>query len=107
MALVPLTATAASTFGEFLKTVVDAGGKAHLTTFARLGVTNSPSVRDSFPVLLAHGVPEEVLLAILAGAASGAAEVRCAGAPALHPGIHGRGARSYGAEPPGRDDGGD
>ncbi|CAE7612791.1 unnamed protein product [Symbiodinium sp. KB8] len=66
MALVPLTATAASTFGEFLKTVVDAGGKAHLTTFARLGVTNSPSVRDSFPVLLAHGVPEEVLLAILA-----------------------------------------
>ena len=60
MALVPLTTTAASTFGEFLKTVVDAGGKAHLTTF------NSPSVRDSFPVLLTHGVPEEVLLAILA-----------------------------------------
>ena len=66
MALVPTTTTAGSTFGEFLKVVADAGGKAHLVTFARLGVTSSPAVRDSFPVLLAHGVPEEVLLAILA-----------------------------------------
>ena len=46
--------------------VAEAGGKAHLATFARLEVTSSPAVRDSFPVLLAHGVPEEVLLAILA-----------------------------------------
>ena len=66
MALVPTTTTAGSTFGEFLKVVAEAGGKAHLATFARLGVTSSPAVRDSFPVLLAHGVPEEVLLAILA-----------------------------------------
>ncbi|CAE7266077.1 unnamed protein product [Symbiodinium microadriaticum] len=69
MALVPVTTTGGSTFGDFLKVVADAGGTAHLATFARLGVTNSPdspAVRDSFPVLLDHGVPETVLLAILA-----------------------------------------
>ncbi|CAE7845005.1 unnamed protein product, partial [Symbiodinium necroappetens] len=66
MALVPVTTTGGSTFGDFLKVVADAGGTAHLATFARLGVTNSPAVRESFPVLLDHGVPETVLLAILA-----------------------------------------
>ncbi|CAE7863082.1 eIF3-S7, partial [Symbiodinium necroappetens] len=66
MAWVPVTTTAGANFGDFLKVVAEAGGTAHLTTFARLGVTNTPAVRESFPVLLDHGVPETVLLAILA-----------------------------------------
>ena len=48
------------------KLVAEAGGTAHLATFARLGVVNTPAVRESFPVLLDHGVPEAVLVAILA-----------------------------------------
>ena len=66
MALVPTTTPRHGTVSEFLKLVAEAGGTAHLATFARLGVVNTPAVRDSFPVLLDHGVPEAVLVAILA-----------------------------------------
>ena len=66
MALVPTTTPGRGTVSEFLKLVAEAGGTAHLATFARLGVVNTPAVRESFPVLLDHGVPEAVLVAILA-----------------------------------------
>ena len=46
--------------------VVAAGGSAHVVTFARLGAINAPAVRDHFPRLLESGVPETVLLHILA-----------------------------------------
>ena len=66
VALVPTTTPSNGTVSEFLKLVAEAGGTAHLATFARLGVVNTPAVRESFPVLLNHGVPEAVLVAILA-----------------------------------------
>ena len=66
MALVPTTTPRHGTVSEFLKLVAEAGGTANLATFARLGVVNTPAVRESFPVLLDHGVPEAVLVAILA-----------------------------------------
>ena len=67
MALVPATTPGGATFSDFLKLVAAAGGTAHLATFAGLKVVNTPAARESFPVLLDHGVPETVLLlAILA-----------------------------------------
>ena len=45
--------------------------------------------------------------AAAAGAVTVAVEIRCAGTPALHSCIHGRGTRGDGPEPPGRDHGGD
>ena len=54
------------TVSAFLREVVAAGGSAHVVTFARLGAINAPAVRDHFPRLLESGVPEAVLLHILA-----------------------------------------
>ena len=74
MALVPTTTPGNGTVSEFLKLVAEAGGTAHLATFARLGVVNTPAVRESFPVLLDHGVPEAVLVAILSAGPAGGAD---------------------------------
>ncbi|CAE7627919.1 unnamed protein product, partial [Symbiodinium microadriaticum] len=101
MALVPTTAPGRGTVSEFLKLVAEAGGTAHLATFARLGVVNTPAVRESFPVLLDHSVPEAVLVAILAPVPPAAPTTLVSQTPRApvvsSSGIHDGGTRGHGA----------
>ena len=111
MALVPTTAPGRGTVSEFLKLVAEAGGTAHLATFARLGVVNTPAVRESFPVLLDHSVPEAVLVAILAPVPPAAPTTLVSQTPRApvvsSSGIHDGGTRGHGARSPSRHLGGD
>ncbi|CAE7707805.1 unnamed protein product [Symbiodinium sp. CCMP2592] len=55
-----------ATVADFFRDVASAGGSAYIATLARFGAINTPAVRDSFAVLLENGVPEGLLLQILA-----------------------------------------
>ncbi|CAE7560951.1 unnamed protein product [Symbiodinium sp. CCMP2592] len=55
-----------ATVADFFRDVASAGGSAYIATLATFGAINTPAVRDSFAVLLENGVPEGLLLQILA-----------------------------------------
>ncbi|CAE7240592.1 unnamed protein product, partial [Symbiodinium sp. CCMP2592] len=56
----------ARTVADFFRDVASAGGSAYVATLARFGAINTPAVREFFAVLLENGVPEGLLLQILA-----------------------------------------
>ncbi|CAE7839435.1 unnamed protein product [Symbiodinium sp. CCMP2592] len=55
---------APGTFAAFLAEVAAAGGGAHMSCFAALGVTSRSAVGPAGPALVAAGVPEQVVLTL-------------------------------------------